>query len=209
VRQLAWCGVIAPVLRIGLILVLGFLDPGYSQARDYLSELSAREAPHAALMNIAGIGLVGVLLVVFSVALYRASRSDLLATAGSTCLAVSGVAFVFVALFPCDPGCSLAAPTTTMQVHLLAGAIAMTAQSLAPLAFGLRLFSMRGGRWYASFSLACGAVALLAVAVLFAAQPVLTLPGLVQKTFQLATDLWVLVSALVLLRSNFPGDLQE
>lgn len=201
-KVLAWCGVIAPLLRTGLIISLGYLDPAYSQARDYLSELSAREAPLAAVMNIFGIGLVGVLLMLFSVPLYRSSKRGLAATAGAACLALSGLAFVFVALFPCDPGCSLAAPSSAMRIHIAAGAVAMTAQSGAPLAFGLCLFSTGDERWHAAFSLACGVVALAAVALLFAPPVTLTWPGLVQKTFQGTADLWVLVTALVLLNNR-------
>jgi hypothetical membrane protein len=201
-RMLAWCGIIAPVLRIGLIIVLGYLDPGYSQARDYISELSAREAPFATVMGVVGVGLVGVLLVLFSVALFRWAKRGFLAAAGAAALAVSGVAFVCVALFPCDPGCSLAAPSASMRIHLLAGAVAMTAQSCAPLLVGLGFLSPGDNRRaYAAFSLACGIVALSAIVLLFASQAALTVPGLVQKTFQGATDLWVLVSALVLLKS--------
>jgi hypothetical membrane protein len=163
-------------------------------------------------MSIVGIGLVGVLLILFSVALFRANRNGLLGPAGAVCLAVSGIAFIFVALFPCDPGCSPAAPSDTMRLHLLAGTIAMTAQTLAPLIIGLRLFSASADRQYAAFSLASGSIALLAIAFLFAQQLDVAAPGLVQKIFQVATDLWVFVSALFLLkhcRNKFPANLQE
>lgn len=201
-RRLAWCGVFAPVLRIGLIIVLGWLDPAYSQARDFISELSARGAPYAAVMSIFGIGLVGVLLILFSVALFRANTKGLLGPAGAACLAVSGVAFVFVALFPCDPGCSPAAPSDAMRMHLVAGTVAMTAQTLAPFCFGLRLFSAGADRPYAAFSLASGSIALFAIAFLFTQQLDVAAPGLVQKVFQVATDLWVFVSAVILVKRS-------
>ena len=71
-RLLAWFGLIAPVVRLTLILVLGLLQPGYSQSRDYISELGAVGAPYAWLMNSVGTMFVGILIVGFSFALWRA-----------------------------------------------------------------------------------------------------------------------------------------
>jgi hypothetical membrane protein len=193
--------VLAPILRLGLILLLGFLDPGYSQPRDYISELGARGAPSAAVMNWVGTSLVGMLLCLFSLALYRVKEPGFLKTAGASLLALSGLAFVAVGLFPCDPGCSLVDPSASMRIHVLAGSVAMVSQAAAPMAFGLRLVSGTGDRTYAAVSLACGAIAVGAVIVLLTGQgATLAFPGLVQKTFQAAADLWVLVSAILLLR---------
>ena len=207
-KALTWCGVFAPVLRLGLILLLGFLDPEYSHLRDYISELGARDAPSAVLMNGIGTVLVGVLLCVFSLALYRGSEPGFLATAGAALLASSGLAFIVVGLFPCDPGCTPVASSATMRVHVLAGTVAMSAQTLAPIALGLRIVSGTGDRRYAAFSLVCGAVAIIALIVLLLGQrESLAYPGLFQKLFQVAADAWVLLSAIHLLRTWRPDTL--
>lgn len=198
-RALAWCGVIAPLLRLGLILVLGSLHPGYSQPRDFISELGAQGAPFALAMN-AGISLGGLLVTLFSVALYRACNSSPLALGGAALLALSGLAFIAVGLFPCDPGCSLRAPSPVMRVHLLAGMIAMTTQSAAPLALGLRFVTDSRRRSYALVSLACGIVAAGALLLLFGQGSRLSFPGFVQKLVQAATGLWVLVSGAYVLQ---------
>lgn len=204
-KALTWCGVSAPVLRLGLILLLGFLDPEYSHLRDYISELGARDAPSAVLMNLIGTVLVGVLLCLFSLALYRGSVPGFLATAGAVLLALGGLAFILVGLFPCDPGCSLAAPSASMRVHVVAGTLAMSAQTLAPMALGLRIVSGTGDRRYAAISLACGAIAIMALIVLLGQGESLTFPGLFQKIFQVAADVWVLVSAIHLLGNWRPA----
>jgi hypothetical membrane protein len=189
-----------------LILLLGFLDPEYSHLRDYISELGARDAPLSVLMNFIGTVLVGVLLCVFSLALYRGSEPGSLATAGAALLASSGLAFIVVGLFPCDPGCSMAAPSATMRVHVVAGTLAMSAQTLAPIALGLRIVSGTGDRRHAAMSLVCGAVAIMALIVLLLGQgESLAFPGLVQKTYQIAADAWVLLSAIHLLGNWRPG----
>jgi hypothetical membrane protein len=205
-RRLAWSGILAPLLRLGLILLLGALQPDYSHARDFISELGAPDAPFPAVMNLLGIALVGLLLVVFSVPLRRSQPPGPLGTAGSLLLAISGVAFVAVGLLPCDQtGCSPEAPSAVMQGHLVAGLTAMTTQTLAALAFGFRLLSGTGPRWYAATSLGLGLAALLALALLFGTGLRLPAPGIAQKVMQFSADVWVFVSAVAVLRARRPG----
>lgn len=202
-RILALCGIAAPVLRLGLIVVLGALHPGYSQTRDFISELGAPDSPYAAVMNVAGIGLVGLLLVLFSLGLYRAAPRGALASAGAALLALSGLAFMAVGLLPCDrPGCAVESPSTVMRAHVVAGLSGMAAQSLAALAFGLRVLTGTGRRWYAVASLAGGAVALGAFGVLAFSGLRVACPGLVQKTLQASADVWVFLSAVHVLRDR-------
>jgi hypothetical protein len=92
-----------------------------------------------------------------------------------------------------------------MQGHLVAGLTAMTTQTLAALAFGLRLFSGTGPRWYAATSLALGLAALLALALLFGTGLRLPAPGIAQKVMQFSADIWVFVSAVALLRARRSG----
>jgi hypothetical membrane protein len=205
-RRLAWAGILAPLLRLGLILLLAAVDPEYSQTQDFISELGAPDASFPAVMNLLGIALVGLLLVVFSVPLRRSQPPGPLGTAGSLLLALSGVAFVAVGLLPCDqPGCSPESPSAVMQGHLVAGLTAMATQTLATLVFGLRLFSGTGPRWYAAVSMALGLAALLALALLFGTGLRMPAPGLAQKVMQFSTDIWVLVSAVALLRARRSG----
>jgi hypothetical membrane protein len=200
-HTLAWAGVLAPLLRLGLILLLGSAHPTYSQSRDFISELGAPDAAFPSLMNYLGIASVGLLLVLFSIPLRRSQPPGPLRTAGSYLLAVCGLAFVAVGLLPCDrPGCSPDAPSIIMQGHLLAGFTGMTTQTFASLVFGLRLFSGTGARWYAAISFALGIVALLALALLVAAGLRFSAAGLVQKVMQISTDLWVFLSAVHALR---------
>lgn len=208
-RVLAWCGVAGPVIRLSLILVLGVLNPAYSQARDFISELGAEGAPGAWVMNYFGISLVGLLLVLFSVALYRAYRPGAHVAAGATFLGLSGLAFVAVGLFPCGPGCALV-DTPAMRIHLAAGAVGMTAQTLAVAAFGVRALVHPVPRLRAATSVGLGLVALVALVLFLGWGFRVPYPGLVQKTVQLATDVWVLVMAALILSeqaraSSTPG----
>ena len=117
-RLLAWFGLLAPIIRLSLIFVLGLIQPGYSHIEDYISELGATGAPYAWLMNSLGTITVGILLSGFSIAFWRVMRPGVLVTIGSLLLAVAGLAFVGVGLFPCDAGCGLESPSTTMQRYI-------------------------------------------------------------------------------------------
>jgi hypothetical membrane protein len=190
-------------LRIGLIGALGALHPGYSQSRDFISALGAPDARYPALMNLVGIAFVGALLVLFTLPLRRSHPPGPLRALGILLLAISGIAFIAVGLLPCDqPGCAMESPSNSMKAHVIAGLIAMTAQSLAALAFGLRLATGAGDRRYAAASLAFGCVAVLALAMLFGSGLRLSMAGLAQKIMQVSADLWVLLSAAFVLHSS-------
>jgi hypothetical membrane protein len=204
-RIMAWCGVVAPILRFGFIIGLGALHPGYSQARDFISELGARQASFALLMNVGGTALVGILLAGFSVALYDAYKPGFFARASAWLLAISGLAFVAVGVFACDPGCSMESPSASMRLHLLSALVATASQALAPLALGWHLFANTGQRTLVQLSLALGCVASAALVVSFAGGTELPFPGFVQKVYQFSADLWVLMIAIHILRRSQPA----
>jgi hypothetical membrane protein len=195
-RLLAWCGITAPVIRLGLLFILGTLQPNYSQVRDFISELGAEGAPFANVMNYVGIALVGALLALFSIPLYRVTKPGWLVLGGAASMALSGLTFIVVGFFPCDPGCSVAAPSMTMRVHILAGFSAMGTQSLAAWLYGFGLIARSGSRQYAIASLALESVAIVALALLVGFGSHFQWPGLLQKIEQAATDLWALLSGL-------------
>ncbi len=156
-------------------------------------------------MNAGGTALVGILLAGFSVALYDAYKPGLLARASASLLAISGLAFVAVGVFPCDPGCSMESPSASMRLHLLSALVATASQASAPLALGWHLFTKTGQRSLAQLSLALGCVAAAALVVSFAGGTDLPFPGLVQKVYQFAADLWVLMIAIHILRRSQPA----
>ena len=156
-------------------------------------------------MNSVGTIFVGTLIVGFSFALWRALRPGFLMSIGSLLLAIAGVAFIGVGAFPCDPGCGMEEPSSTMQRHIQAGTLAMFTQTLAPLSIGAGLaFGTRYAR-FGWISLGLGGVAIAALWILFTKEPPSTFPGALQKTFQSATDAWVFLSALVVLRIRKAG----
>jgi hypothetical membrane protein len=100
-------GVIAPILISIVLIVIGFFHPNYNHFTQYMSELGAIEAPYGLILNTIGFPLLGMLIIFFAFALdivIEKGRSywDIL---GPILLVISGVSFIFVSIFPCDPGC--------------------------------------------------------------------------------------------------------
>lgn len=191
---LIWLGVAAPLLRHLFIYSLGIATPGYSVRRDFLSELSAFDAPYAVLMGLFGIGLVGSMMIAAAFGLYRAIENRRLASITAWLVGLSGMGFVLVALAPCDPACIPVEPSLRMQVHLLGGLIGMGAEVTAALAFGAGALLHRNLGAIGVTSLILGIVGLLALVVLFAQPAELTgNSGLIQRVVQGAGDLWLLM----------------
>src|SRR5262249_55722924 len=80
VEWLAACGVVAAALDVLVTAGLAALDPGYSHARQYISELGEPGRPYAAAFNAWSVAY-GVLFAAFAVAAGRGlpSRSVLAA----------------------------------------------------------------------------------------------------------------------------------
>jgi hypothetical membrane protein len=191
---LLWLGVAAPLLRHLFIYSLGIATPGYSARRDFLSELSAFDAPYGVLMGLFGVGLVGLMMIVAAFGLYRAIDDRPLANLTACLVGLSGLGFVFVALAPCDPACIPLESSLRMQVHLLGGLVGMGAEVTAALAFGAGALMRRKIGALDATSLVLGIVGLLALFMLFA-QPMELAgnSGLVQRVVQGSGDLWLLM----------------
>lgn len=189
-----WLGVAAPLLRHLFIYSIGFATPGYSARRDFLSELSAFDAPYAVLMGLFGVGLVGLMMIVAAFGLYRAITDRPLASLTACLVGISGLGFVFVALAPCDPACIALESSLRMEVHLLGGVAGMGAEVTAALAFGAGALMRRKIGTLDATSLVLGVVGLLALVILFA-QPAEFAgnSGLVQRVVQGSGDLWLLL----------------
>ena len=102
---LALCGAIGPIYFLILIITIGFLHPNYNHITQYISELSAVNAPYAIIMNTIGFPLLGLFIIAFSYSLYKGVKYEKGLIIGPILVAISGISFILVAIFPCDPNC--------------------------------------------------------------------------------------------------------
>lgn len=129
-KSILTTGVIAPLLYIFTVVLGGALWPGYSHARQPISELTMASAPNLALMDALFLAY-NALLLVFAAGVFRLAARE-----KNTPLKVSGISLMFCALtglamafFRQDP---IGAPATfNGTMHLALAAVASLSTILA------------------------------------------------------------------------------
>ena len=201
---------VVPVLFAGAAGVVAYVSAwalagawtdGYDPVAQAISELFAVEAPVAPALLVSGaLVLTGVLLVPFAWALHLTLPGEGLT--GPVLAAISGVATVLVAFFPCTDGCPGIGTSSTDTAHTVIAGLGYAALVLAPIAFGVR---MRGhDDRFATVSIVVGTVAALGFAAR-AAGAGTDVTGLLQRIFNTLADAWYVLAAFVAARRAHPA----
>lgn len=196
-RLLAICGIIGPVSYVIVLITLGSLEPGYSHVTQTISKLGAAGARYPLIMNTAGLGLLGLMMVALASGLDRGIRDGKGSKIGPGLVAVSGAAVVMLGIFHSEPGAEdPTAVGTTHSVFVLIGGFALL---LAPLAISPRL--RRDERWqsYVAYSLGIVVVAIV-VSILYSVNVFESWKGVVQRIATAVLLIWLEVMAIKLLR---------
>ena len=196
-RLLAICGIIGPVSYVIVLITLGSLEPGYSHLRQAMSTLGSPDARYPVIMNTAGFGLLGLMMVALALGLDRGIRDGKGYKIGPGLIAVSGAAVVMLGIFHAEPG--VEDPTAMGTMHSVFVLIAGFAILLAPLTISPRL--KRDERWqsYVAYSLGTVVVTIV-IAILHASDVFESWKGVIQRTAMAAPLIWLEVMAIKLLR---------
>lgn len=195
-RALAACGAAAPVLFTVAMIAASLQHPAYSHVKNFISELGATGAPAATIMNFAGFLPYGLLMVAFAVAVHRGIRADDGGWLGPSLLALYGLAYVGVAMAPCDPGCQAATPSVHHRLHLLIGDVVLLTAVLAPFTLYARM--VKDPAWR---SLGVATLVLPGASWLILEVSGLGVPGaLRQRLWLLLLFVWIELVAVRLLR---------
>jgi hypothetical protein len=197
-RAAAACGFGAVALELLVPLVGGRLEPGYSHVSQYISELGAEGASHAAWVSLGGFAPTGALVLGFLAFASGSLPGGLTRWAGLLAFAGVGACYLIAAFFPCDAGCP-AQGSTSQQIH---NASALLLYAGAPAGMLLLCAAFRGApRWrpLVPASAACAAVAFAGFLALLA-PPLDGLRGLSQRVAEGAIFFWIAVVSAFLLR---------
>jgi len=166
-----------------------------------MSELGAVNAPYANIKNT-GLFIIGILIVFFSFGIYlelndKKTKSIIL---GSSLVFISGLSFLLLGFFPCDPDC-----INFSTVGIIHGYLANTAQLpliLAPY-FLLANFK-KNKKWHSIYY--CSIVTIILGIISFAVYKSYIFEGyigLLQRISFGIPILWVEIIAIKIFKSNF------
>jgi hypothetical protein len=194
-------GIAGPVIYCSLVLILGFLQPGYNPVTQLMSELGETGAPYATVMNLGAFFLTGLLLILFASGFYLTFRRIRGAAPASALLVLSGILYIGEAEFSCDPGCIPV--TSTGLFHLQLGQLLVTVMVLASFVIAYVLKSAKNWQGYWQYTAGTGGLILMMIPVMITLSD---FTGLIQRILVGIILLWWEILAIgMYLRMRNPG----
>ena len=180
------CGIVAPIVWVGLIAAGDISRPDIDPVTDFISELGERGSSTEVVLRYAGFIFTGALYLCFAAALPATTSPRWKATIVAAFIALDGLGRAGAGLYPCDPGCE--SLSRDQERHRLFATIGFCSGILAALAAGV-LFR----RWVdLGLGLATTAFLLL---MTWEENPIHA-EGLWERLATGALSLWVLVFAM-------------
>jgi hypothetical protein len=153
-------------------------------------------------MNFAGFLPYGLLTAGFALAVHREMRADAGGWLGPSILALYGLAYMAVAVSPCDPGCQAVTPSLHHRLHFLLGDLIVMTAVLGPFTLYPRM--VKDPAWR---SLATATLILPGLAWLILEASGVGIPGaLRQRLWLLLLFTWITAVAVRLLRLGVRAD---
>lgn len=188
---------------IAVILVAGYLTPGYSHARQSISELAAPGTRCRSLVRWVGFIPLGLSFIVFA----RQSGSWFSTPLTSALFLLTGLSIVLAGIFPTDP--ENRRETVSGKIHAAAVIVLMLLLSAAPFTFSIpTLYRNPPPGWFLVFSSVMGILVSILVAfssnetrarhLLLFQRTWHPVPGLVQRLVLTLDYIWWFVFSQVL-----------
>lgn len=196
------CGIIGPIFFTFILLILGHLQGNYNHIEQYMSELGAIDAPNTIIMNIAGFALLGLFIILFAIGfnnLINLKNNLIIGKIGIMLIISSGVAFIMVGIFPCDPMC-----VNISLVGIIHGRfafIALYTLVFAPFFIFYYLREVQQWKNLSIFSLIIGVLSLLSSSI-YNLNIFENLTGLLQRLSYGIPLLWIVLISIRIISIN-------
>jgi hypothetical membrane protein len=194
----AWCGVLAPVIMLLAWVLFALLTPNYSHLTNAISELGIRGSPYALAWNISGFMFVGILITAGAWGLHIALRSHAGAMLVPLLVALSGIGWIGLGIFP---AAAEFRPSPQTTLHFVMVALNYLAFVLATFVFSFHFRSHPDWQPWTNFLVGMG---ILAIAAFFIPPVVPT--GVSQRIGLGAYFGWLFVVNYALLRKPVVSD---
>ena len=207
-RAGAWAGMIGSGLFVAIILVEGWLRPGYDALSMFVSALSLGPRGWVQMTNFV---VLGILLFVFTLGVAAEFPSGKASRGGPILLTIISILFIMSGPFLMDPtGTPLSQVTVTGTIHGLAGGIIFTLMPICCFVFLRRFRADPNWHWLQWWSLGLGVIVAAAVIMLTitSKQPAIEVIfkdwlGLIQRTIIVPFMLWIFLFGLGLHRRAY------
>jgi hypothetical membrane protein len=133
-KLFAISGILAPILFFGIVIILGLLESGYNHATRMMSVLGGVAGIRGLIFNL-GIGLIGVLIILFAFGLHKNINNGKGSKIGPILLAIGGFGLILSGIFHCNLDCAnvLVDRNFIGIMHMLSAFIAGMCLSISPL----------------------------------------------------------------------------
>jgi Protein of unknown function (DUF998) len=165
-RILSTCGILAPSVYVGTVVLGGLLRPDYSHVSQPISDLIATGAPDKALLDPL-FALYNLLTMAFAAGLLRGvcrrneHRGKIAGILGAISLLSLGAFGFATLLFPEPSGGISAAGTTAGKLHIVFAGLSSISTMIAILFMGFWFMTQQGLHGYASYSFVSVAIVFL------------------------------------------------
>lgn len=209
-RQLAWAGMLGPILFVVIFTLEGWLRPGYEPLKMYVSELSLGPRGWIQIVNFVVFGL---LLLLFTRAVAAEFQSGRASRGGNILLTILGICFLFSGPVVMDPaGTPRSQMTLHGTLHGILGGIVFTLMPVSCFVFLRRFRADPKWQFLQGPTLVLGTICVAAVLLLTAATKSSATQelfsdwlGLIQRAAIVPFMIWLFIFALGLLRQGKTG----
>ncbi|MFX0063907.1 MAG: DUF998 domain-containing protein [Candidatus Hermodarchaeota archaeon] len=147
-------GIITPILYIGLIIILGALEPGYNHLTTMMSVLGGVEGIRGVIFNI-GVALMGILIILFAIVLQKNINEGKGSKIATILFILGGLGLIGAAIFHCNQDCTnVIERDITGILHMISAFISGMSLAIAPLFVYFRLKKDPQWQKYAGYTLA-------------------------------------------------------
>jgi hypothetical protein len=201
----AWAGIIGPALFVLVFTIEGFLRPGYSTLKDFISALSLGSR---GWIQIANFIIFGILLLLFTLGVATEFKSGKASRWGVILLFVLGICFLLSGPFIEDvTGTPFSGSSVHGIIHGIFGGIVFVVMPITCFVFLRRFREDPNWRWFKVWTLVLGIIISFGVFMMIVSIKIPTTAvyfanwnGLIQRIALVPWMIWLFVFAVGMLK---------
>lgn len=192
---LAISGILVPIFYLGLVIILGLLEPGYSHMTKMMSILGGVGGIRELIFNF-GISFTGLLIILFSIGLHKNINDKKGSKIGPILLILGGIGLIFSGIFHCNLNCTnvILERNFTGIMHMLFAFIAGMCLAISPFFIFARLRKDSKWKKYSKFTLITGIMANVPGIIFWITLATVRFPaieGLIQRSGIIFIFIWI------------------